>query len=68
MDAFRRIFEKLYYYKIIKGGREMQIEELKHKINKDMILELMEYFGILPIRENEEYIIFPACCHNSHSP
>lgn len=46
----------------------MQIEELKHKINKDMILELMEYFGILPIRENEEYIIFPACCHNSHSP
>lgn len=46
----------------------MDVKELKNKIDKNMVLNLMEYFGILPLKENEEYIIFPACCHSSDSP
>ena len=46
----------------------MDAKELKNKINKNMVLQLMEYFGTLPLKENEEYIIFPSCCHNSDSP
>lgn len=45
----------------------MDAEELKSKFNKNMILKLMEYFGYYPFQENEEYIIFPSCCHHSDS-
>ena len=43
-------------------------EELKKRIDKNMVLGLMEFFGIVPFSENEEYIIFPTCCHSSCSP
>ena len=43
-------------------------QELKDKINKDMVLQLMDYFGAQPLKENEEYIIFPTICHSSQSP
>lgn len=33
-----------------------------------MVLELMEYFGVYPLSQNNEYIIFPAICHSSDSP
>lgn len=46
----------------------MDLDDIKKRINKNMILELMEYFNISPIKENEEYIIFPSRCHNSDSP
>ena len=46
----------------------MDANELKSRIDKNMMLELMEYFGITPLSENEEYIIFPTCCHSSCSP
>ena len=46
----------------------MEANELKSRIDKNMLLELMEYFGITPFKENEEYIIFPTCCHGSCSP
>lgn len=48
--------------------RPINAQELKDKINKDMVLQLMDYFGAQPLKENEEYIIFPTICHSSQSP
>lgn len=46
--------------------RTIDIQELKQRIDSNMIIELMEYFNAEVQQETEEYIIYNSICH--HNP
>lgn len=46
----------------------MDINELKSRLTTTNICNLMEYFGVYPLKQTAEYIVFPTICHCSDSP
>ena len=45
---------------------KINLQELREKLTKEQVIELVLKLGADRYEEKEKYIIFPTICHNSH--